>query len=124
MNIGLIGSGGREHAIVKKYLNLNQQIEYFVFLGTQTSKIAINIKANILNFREIHKIVKTNKIDLVIVGPEEPLVKGLVDFLIKKKIKVFGPSKYAAKLEGSKAFMKKLCEKIIFLLQNLRFVKI
>ena len=74
-----------------------------------TSKIAINIKANILNFKEIHKIVKTNRIDLVIVGPEEPLVKGLVDFLIKK-IKVFGPSKYAAKLEGSKAFMKKLCE--------------
>ena len=49
------------------------------------------------------------RIDLVIVGPEEPLVNGLVDFLKKRGIKVFGPSKYAAKLEGSKAFMKKIC---------------
>ena len=52
-----------------------------------------------------------HKIDLVVVGPEEPLVKGIVDFLIKNKIRVFGPTKYAAKLEGSKAFMKKLCAK-------------
>ena len=48
---------------------------------------------------------------MVIIGPEEPLVRGLVDFLEKNKIKVFGPNKYAAKLEGSKAFMKKLCSK-------------
>jgi phosphoribosylamine--glycine ligase len=62
---------------------------------------------------------------LVIVGPEEPLVKGIVDFLKKNKIKVFGPNKYAAKLEGSKAFMKKICvKKIKFQLLNLKFVKI
>ena len=112
MNIGLIGSGGREHAICQKIFESKLVDRIFCIPGNAgTSKIAINIKANILNFKEIHKIVKTNKIDLVIVGPEEPLVKGLVDFLIKKKIKVFGPSKYAAKLEGSKAFMKKLCKK-------------
>ena len=62
---------------------------------------------------------------LVIVGPEEPLVKGIVDFLKKNKIKVFGPNKYASKLEGSKAFMKKICaQKIIYQQQNSKFVKI
>ena len=112
MNIGLIGSGGREHAICQKIFESKLVERIFCIPGNAgTSKIAINVKADILNFKEIYKIVKTNKIDLVIVGPEEPLVKGLVDFLIKKKIKVFGPSKFAAKLEGSKAFMKKLCEK-------------
>ena len=50
-------------------------------------------------------------IDLVVVGPEEPLVKGIVDFLKKNKVKVFGPNKYAARLEGSKAFMKMICAK-------------
>ena len=57
-------------------------------------------------------------------GPEEPLVKGIVDFLKKNKIKVFGPNKYASKLEGSKAFMKMICAlKIKFQLLNLKFVK-
>ena len=60
---------------------------------------------------KILTLIKFYKIDLVIVGPEEPLVKGLVDFLEKNKVKVFGPNKYASKLEGSKAFMKKLCKK-------------
>ncbi len=112
MNIGLIGSGGREHAICQKIFESRLVKKIFCIPGNAgTSKIAKNIKANILNFNEIYKLVKSNKIDLVIVGPEEPLVKGLVDFLIKKKIKVFGPNKFAAQLEGSKAFMKKLCEK-------------
>ncbi len=75
-----------------------------------TAKIAKNIKADILNFREIHQLVQFHKIDLVIVGPEEPLVRGLVDYLRKKKIKVFGPDKFASRLEGSKAFMKKVCK--------------
>ncbi len=112
MNIGLIGSGGREHALCKKISESNLINKIFCIPGNAgTAKIAINIEADILNFNQILKIVKDNQIDLVIVGPEEPLVKGIVDFLKKKKIKVFGPSKYAAKLEGSKAFMKKLCQK-------------
>ena len=86
MNIGLIGSGGREHAICQKIFESKLVERIFCIPGNAgTSKIAINVKADILNFKEIYKIVKTNKIDLVIVGPEEPLVKGLVDFLIKKK---------------------------------------
>ena len=57
------------------------------------------------------KSIKKNKINLVIVGPEQPLVEGIVDFLKKNNIQVFGPNKYASQLEGSKAFMKHLCKK-------------
>ena len=112
MNIGLIGSGGREHALCKKIYESNLINKIFCIPGNAgTAKIATNIEADILNFNQILKIVKDNHINLVIVGPEEPLVKGIVDFLKKKRIKVFGPNKFAAKLEGSKSFMKKICFK-------------
>ena len=111
MNIGLIGSGGREHALCQKIHESKLIKKIICFPGNAgTAKIAKNIKVDILNFREIHQLVQFHKIDLVIVGPEEPLVKGLVDYLRKKKIKVFGPNKLASRLEGSKAFMKQLCK--------------
>ena len=111
MNIALIGSGGREHALCQKILESPLTNKVYCIPGNAgTSKIAQNIDIDILNFKRVLQIIKLNKIDLVIVGPEEPLVKGIVDFLSKKKIKVFGPSKFASKLEGSKAFMKKLCK--------------
>tara|TARA_S200000501_G_C20845962_1_gene753655 strand:- start:440 stop:1738 length:1299 start_codon:yes stop_codon:yes gene_type:complete len=110
MNIGLIGNGGREHALCKKIYESKFINQIFCFPGNAgTSKLAINIDVDILNFNKILNLIKSCKIDLVLVGPEEPLVKGLVDFLKKNKIQVFGPNKYAAKLEGSKAFMKKIC---------------
>ena len=110
MNIGLIGSGGREHALCKKIHESKLVNKIICFPGNAgTSKLATNIDVDILNFKKILKLIKFYKIDLVIVGPEEPFVKGIVDFLKKNKIKVFGPNKYAAKLEGSKAFMKKIC---------------
>ena len=110
MNIGLIGSGGREHALCKQINNSRLVNKIICFPGnTGTSKLATNIDIDILNFKELLKAIKFHKIDLVIVGPEEPLVKGIVDYLKKNKIKVFGPNKYAAKLEGSKAFMKMIC---------------
>ena len=110
MNIGLIGSGGREHAICKKIFESKLTNQIICIPGNAgTSKLAKNVEVDILDFNKILKVVNLYKIDLVIVGPEEPLVKGLVDFLKKKKIRVFGPNKYAAKLEGSKAFMKKMC---------------
>ena len=110
MNIGLIGSGGREHALCKKINESNLVNEIFCFPGNAgTAELATNIAVNILDFKKILRFVKYYEIDLVIVGPEEPLVKGIVDFLKKNKIKVFGPNKYASKLEGSKAFMKKIC---------------
>ena len=112
MNIALIGSGGREHALCSK-LYESSKVEQIICIpgNAGTSNIALNVDVDILNFKKILQIVKLHKIDLVVVGPEEPLVKGIVNFLKKNKIKVFGPSKNAAKLEGSKAFMKMLCEK-------------
>ncbi len=112
MNIALIGNGGREHALCQKIRESKLSKKIICIPGNAgTAKIAKNIDLDFLNFRRLLKIIKFNKIDLVIVGPEEPLVKGLVDFLTKHKIKVFGPNKYAAKLEGSKAFMKFICKK-------------
>ena len=111
MNIGLIGSGGREHALCKKINDSTLVKKIFCFPGNAgTSKYAKNINVDILNFNKLLNEIKNYKIDLIIIGPEEPLVRGLVDFLEKNKIKVFGPNKYAAKLEGSKAFMKKVCK--------------
>ena len=112
MNIALIGSGGREHALCQKIHESKLSKNIICITGNAgTTKIAKNINVDFLNFKKLLKIIKFNKIDLVIVGPEEPLVKGVVDFLTKHKIKVFGPNKYAAKLEGSKAFMKSICKK-------------
>ncbi len=110
MNIGLIGSGGREHALCKK-IYLSKLVKKIICIpgNAGTSRIATNIDIDILDFKKILKVIKFYKIDLVIVGPEEPLVNGIVDFLKKNRIKVFGPNKYAAKLEGSKAFMKMIC---------------
>ena len=111
MNIGLIGSGGREHALCKKILESKIVKKIICLPGNAgTSKIATNVDVDILNFKNLLTHIRHYKIDLVIIGPEEPLVKGLVDFLKRYKIKSFGPCKYAAKLEGSKAFMKKICE--------------
>ena len=111
MNIGLIGSGGREHALCQKLHESKLTKKIYCFPGNAgTSNIAQNIEVNILNFRKLLNLIKFYKINLVIIGPEEPLVKGLVNFLQKNNIKVFGPNKFASKLEGSKAFMKKICK--------------
>ena len=110
MNIGLIGSGGREHALCRKIFESKSVKKIVCFPGNAgTLQFATNIEVDILNFKKLLQSIKAHEIDFVIVGPEEPLVKGLVDFLKKNKIRVFGPSKYAAKLEGSKSFMKRLC---------------
>jgi len=112
MNIALIGSGGREHALCQKIHESKLSKKIICIPGNAgTAKIAQNINLDFLDFKKLLKVIKFNRIDLVIVGPEEPLVKGVVDYLTKHKIKVFGPNKYAAKLEGSKAFMKSVCKK-------------
>ncbi len=112
MNIGLIGSGGREHALCKKIYESKSVNKIICFPGNAgTAELATNIDVNILDFRKILNLINLHKIELVIVGPEEPLVKGIVNYLKKNKVPVFGPSKYASKLEGSKAFMKRMCSK-------------
>jgi phosphoribosylamine---glycine ligase len=110
MNIGLIGNGGREHALCKKIYDSKLVRKIICFSGNVgTSRMAINVKVDILDFKKVLNLINYYKVDLVIIGPEEPLVKGMVDYLKKNKIKVFGPNKYASQLEGSKAFMKKIC---------------
>ena len=113
MNILVIGSGGREHAIVNAIKKSNKSKEIYCISGNAgTEKNSINIKnIDIKNFSEIKNFIKLKKIDLVIVGPEKPLVSGIVDYLEKNKIKVFGPNKKASQLEGSKIFTKKICKK-------------
>ncbi len=112
MNIALIGSGGREHALCQKIHDSNITNKIYCIPGNAgTSYIAKNLDINFLDFNKLLSTLKTYNIDLVVVGPELPLVKGIVDFLKKNKFKVFGPDKYGAQLEGSKAFMKSLCKK-------------
>jgi len=112
MNIALIGSGGREHAICQKLYDSKLTRNIYCIPGNAgTANIASNINLDFLNFKKLLITIKSHNIDLVIVGPELPLVKGIVNFLEKNKIKVFGPNQYAAQLEGSKAFMKSLCKR-------------
>ena len=112
MKIAVIGSGGREHSIcsaLKKSENLNEL--YCIPGNGGTSEIAKNIKIDINDFQQLKNFILDNKIDLVVIGPEKPLVDGLTDYLEKFDIKVFGPNKQASQLEGSKIFTKKICEK-------------
>ena len=112
MIIGIIGSGGREHAICKSLINSKKIDKIFCFPGNAgTETIAQNINIDLENFELLKDFVFSNKVDLIIIGPEKPLVDGLVDYLEKYNIKVFGPSKVASQLEGSKIFTKKLCKK-------------
>ena len=112
MNILLIGSGGREHAIAKKLYESPDTKKIFCTPGNPgTEKYAVSVVLNTSNHNEILSYCKNNEINLVVIGPEIPLVEGLVDFLNKYNILVFGPKKLAAKLEGSKKFTKEICEK-------------
>ena len=119
MNLAVIGSGGREHAICYK-LKQSPKIKKLVCVpgNAGTQEIAENIKEDISNFDALYKIIKNQNVDIVIVGPEQPLVEGLVDYLNEKKVRVFGPDKFASQLEGSKAFMKNLCKKNNILTAN------
>ena len=112
MKIAILGSGGREHAIADKISKSSKLKKLYCIPGNAgTSHIAENINLEITDFDAIYKFVENYKIDLVIVGPEKPLVDGVVDFLEKKNVKVFGPNKKVAQLEGSKIFTKQICKK-------------
>ena len=112
MKVGIIGSGGREHSICLALSKSSKVDQIYCFPGNAgTSQIANNIDINLEKFDVLKNFINLNKIDLIVVGPEKPLVDGIVDYLEKSKIKVFGPSKAAAELEGSKIFTKNLCKK-------------
>ena len=112
MNVGIIGSGGREHAICLSIKNSKKVNKIYCIPGNAgTSKIAENINIDLNNFNAVKDLVLSKKIELLIIGPEKPLVDGIVDFFQDLNVKVFGPNKLASQLEGSKIFTKKLCEK-------------
>ena len=112
MKIGIIGSGGREHALCHSIKKSNKVEQIYCIPGNAgTDLIAKNVDLDVNDFELIKNFISENKIDIVIVGPEKPLVDGIVDFLNKNQIKVFGPNKIASKLEGSKIFTKDICKK-------------
>src|SRR4051794_29342152 len=108
MNILLLGSGGREHALALKMVKSPHCTKLFIAPGNAgTAQCGTNISININDFNAINTFCVNEKIDMLVVGPEEPLVKGIYDFFQQPdtwKGIVIGPSKAAAKLEGSKAF--------------------
>ncbi len=111
MNILLLGSGGREHAIAWKLAQSPKLNKLYIAPGNPgTATVGINLPINLLDFEAVKGIVIDNAIDLVIVGPEEPLVMGIHDsFLSDQRVKhipVIGPTKDGAQLEGSKDFAK------------------
>ena len=112
MNIGIIGSGGREHSLCSKLKESSLVDKIFCFPGNAgTEKIAKNINIDILDFEKIKITCEEKNIELIVVGPEKPLVDGIVEYFKETKIKIFGPDKISSQLEGSKTFTKKLCKK-------------
>jgi len=107
MSILIIGSGGREHALGWK-LKQSKKVKkiYFSPGNAGTGEIGVNIKINNSNHPKVISWIKKNKIDLVIIGPDQYLAEGLADSLQKKNIKVFGPTKKASEIEWSKSFAK------------------
>ena len=112
MKVGIIGSGGREHALCQSIKKSTKVKKIYCFPGNAgTAQLADNISIDITDFNKIKEFSVTNKINLIIVGPEKPLVDGIVDFFKDTEINIFGPDKISSQLEGSKIFTKKICEK-------------
>lgn len=109
MNILIVGGGGREHAIAWKCAQSGRVEKIYVApgnAGSDLEKKIENVAIDVMDFAKLAKFVKKEKIDLTIVGPEAPLVAGIVDYFQEQGLRCFGPNKAAAQLEGSKAFTK------------------
>ncbi|MEH6910165.1 MAG: phosphoribosylamine--glycine ligase [Oceanicoccus sp.] len=109
MNILIIGSGGREHALAWKAAQSDDVETVFVApgnAGTATDNKCANVAIDTMDFLALTTFAKNNNVGLTIVGPEAPLVEGVVDYFSEQGLRCFGPSKGAAQLEGSKAFTK------------------
>ena len=112
MNILLIGSGGREHALAWKLAKSKKIDKIYVAPGNGgTAKENKCINIDITDIEELIKFAKENNIDLTVVGPEEPLINGIVDRFKEEGLKIFGPGKSGARLEGSKSFSKDFMKK-------------
>lgn len=116
MNILILGSGGREHAFAWKMAQSPLCDELFVAPGNAgTALVATNLPVSFNDFEKVKEVVLDKKIELVVVGPEEPLVKGIIDFFqqdpLLAKVRIIGPGKDGAQLEGSKDFSKIFMQK-------------
>jgi phosphoribosylamine--glycine ligase len=112
MNVTVIGSGGREHALTLKISESKQVDKLFTVPGNPgTMNISTNLNIDVKDHAAMLKHCRDEKIDLVVIGPEQPLVDGLADFLRAEGINVFGPDKDAAMIEGDKSFSKELMQK-------------
>ncbi len=116
MNILLLGSGGREHALAWKITQSTKCSQLFVAPGNAgIAQIATNVAVNPTDFNAVKQFVLENAVEMVVVGPEDPLVKGIYDFFKNdsdlNKIPVIGPSQHGAQLEGSKEFAKQFLVK-------------
>jgi len=116
MNVLILGSGGREHAMAWKIAKSSLLTELYIAPGNAgTSDVGENIELSVTDFKAIKKVVLEKKISLVVVGPEVPLVEGITDFFSADKdlrnVGIIGPDKRAAQLEGSKDFAKQFMQK-------------
>lgn len=112
MNILLLGSGGREHALAWKLAQSPLCDKLFIGSGnTGTEQCGVNVPMDIMNFEMVADFSEKNNIDLIVVGPDDPVCAGAFDFLSKKGFKTFAPSKQAARLEGSKSYAKEFMKR-------------
>ena len=115
MNILLIGSGGREHAFAWKISQSTRCNQLYIAPGNAgTAQYGVNVDIAVDDFEGLKAFSLKNSVDMIVVGPELPLVKGIYDYFLENKktkhIRVIGPSQAGAELEGSKAFAKKFME--------------
>lgn len=113
MKVLILGSGGREHAFAWKIAQSSHLDELYIAPGNAgTKELGTNVNISVTDFEAIKEFVVENAIDMVVVGPEDPLVQGISDFFAAddalKHVYVIGPNKEAAQLEGSKDFAKDL----------------
>src|SRR5437588_9495512 len=112
MNVLLIGSGGREHALALSLLKSARLGKLFIAPGNPgTASLGENVVIDVADHAAIIDFCRLMRIEFVVVGPEQPLVEGLVDAVEAAGISAFGPTKAAAQLEGSKSFTKELCRR-------------
>ncbi len=106
-NVLLIGAGGREHSIAWKLAQSEKLGQLYIAPGNPgTAQFGKNVELDINNFEAVSEFINKAAVELVVVGPEDPLVNGMADYLRERNIAVFGPEKNAARLEGSKEFAK------------------
>ena len=113
MNILIIGSGGREHALAWKIKQSPQLKKLFIAPGNAgTALLGENVFLDVLNYQVVLAFIKEKDIDLIVIGPDNVLATNLVDFLKQSNVKVFGPTKEAARIEWSKSFAKELLKQL------------